>query len=116
MRIRKVSCFVIVLTLVLFSPPLDLAEPQEEQVSATEGVNVSEGLLSGILTVFNVPSRALLCGLSAGWGVIVMGLSMGRGYDLAANDMKASCAGPWVITPQTVREGILKGDKKSSGD
>lgn len=112
MKIRKVLSFVVVLTLVLFSPPLHLAEPQEDQVSASEGVHVGEVLLSGILTVFNIPSRALLCGLSAGWGVIVMGLSMGRGYDLAANDMKDSCAGPWVITPQTVREGILKGDKK----
>ena len=116
MKIRKVLCFIIVLTLVLFSPPLNLAEPQEEQVSAPMGVYVSEVLLSGILTVFNIPFRAVICELGVGWGFLVMGLSMGRGYDLAANDIKDSCAGPWVITPSTIREGILTGDKTSSGD
>ena len=116
MKIRKVSCFIIVLTLVLFSPPLYLAEPQEEQVPATEAVYVSEVLLAGILTVFNIPFRASLCGLGVGWGLLIMGLSFGRGYNLAASDMEDSCAGPWVFTPQTVREGILKWDRTSSGD
>ncbi len=115
MKISKVLCFIIVLTLVQFSPPLNLAEPQEEQVSVPVGVYVGEILLSGILTVFNIPSRAVICGLGAGWGFMVMGLSLGRGYDLAANDMKDSCAGPWFISPSTIREGILKGDKTSSG-
>ncbi len=116
MKISKVSCFIIVLTLMLFSPPLHLAEPQEEQVSAPMGVYVSEVLLSGILTVFNIPSRAALCTMGVGWGLIVMVISYGRGYDLAANDMGDSCAGPWFITPQTIREGILTGDKTSCGD
>jgi hypothetical protein len=116
MKISRVLCFIIVLTLVLFSPPLNLAEPQEEQVSAPMGVYAGEVLLSGILTVFNIPARAVICGLGVGWGFMVMGLSMGRGYDLAANDMEDSCAGPWFITPSTIREGLLTGDKTSSGD
>jgi hypothetical protein len=104
MKIRKVSCFIIVLTLVLFSPPLHLAEPQEEQVSAPEDVHVGEVLLSGFLTTLNIPSRAVLCGVGAGWVLMFVVLTLGRGYDLAANDMKDSCDGPWVITPQTVEE------------
>ena len=103
-KIRKFLFLILFLTTVLFSPPLYPAEPQEGQVPAPEDVYVGEVLLSGILTAFNVSFRGMLCGTVPVWGYIVVGASGGRRYTEAANDMEEGCAGPWVITPQMIKE------------
>ncbi len=105
MKIRRFLFSILFLTAVLFSPPLQPAEPQEEQVPAQEAANVSGTLLAGIITVFNIPSRVILCGVDAGMGLIIVGASGGRRYAQAANVMEEGCAGPWVITPRMISEG-----------
>lgn len=105
MKDRNRFGLILVLTVALLGALVRPAEPQEEQVPAPQAVYVSEPLLAGILTAFNIPSRVLLCGADAVMGFIVVGASGGRRYAQAANIMEEGCAGPWVITPQMIRKG-----------
>lgn len=95
---------MLVLAFTLHGPFMRLIDYQEGPVPTAEGVYVSKVLLSGILTSFNVPFRGLFCGADTVWGFVVVEESGGRRYTQAANVMEEGCAGPWVITPQMIRE------------
>lgn len=108
MIIRKATYLMLVLTIVLHGPLVRLLEAQEEQVPTPEGAYVGESFLAGVVTAFNIPFRGLLCGADTVWGFVVVGASGGRRYTQAANVMEEGCAGPWVITPQMIKEGRPK--------
>ncbi len=116
MVIRKTTYLMLVLTFTLHGPFVRLLDAQEEQVQEQEAADVSGTLLAGIITAFNIPSRVILCGVDAVMGLIIVGASGGRRYAQAANVMEEGCAGPWVITPQMIREGRPTQQDANSGE
>ncbi len=116
MVIRKTTYLILVLTFTLHGSFVRLLDAQEEQAPAQEDVYVGEALLAGVVTAFNIPFRGLLCGADTVWGFVVVGASGGRRYAQAANVMEEGCAGPWVITPQMIREGRPTQQDANSGE
>ncbi len=116
MVIRKTTYLMLLLTFTLHGPFVRLLDAQEEQVPAQEAADVSGTLLAGIITAFNIPFRVILCGVDAGMGLIIVGVSGGRRYAQAANIMEEGCAGPWVITPRMISEGRPAQQDATSGE
>jgi len=110
MKMYKLSCLIVVLTIALSGPILGIAGAQERQVPANNDVTHEKAnpFLAVILTTFNIPFRGLLCVSDVGMGTIIMGASAGRRYSQAADAIEQGCAGPWVLTPRRIREEQLK--------
>ncbi len=108
MKLFKLSNLILVLTIVLSSPILGMAEYEEEkkQEKPQDDVRYKLGkpLLAAILTTFNIPVRGLLCISDIGMGTMIMGVSAGRRFSQAADFIEQGCAGPWILTPHRIRE------------
>ena len=117
MKSPKMVGLVFTLTVSLLGPPRVLAQPQEEQPSAetpAQTVEVEINPLASVLTIMNIPARAVLCGLTGWMASIVMTFSGGMRYADAAKMMEDGCSGPWIITPEMLEKSREK-EKSEAG-
>lgn len=102
MKVGRVT--VAVLVLGLTGQSLAFGEPGEREPVVGRAEGSGESFLAGMLTVVNIPTRGVACGLSGVLGLVVMRASGGARYGLAADIMRDGCSGPWIITPEMLRE------------
>jgi hypothetical protein len=58
---------------------------------------------AAVASVFSVPGRAILCGIGAASGVVLMVLTFGSGYGAAKAAAEEGCGGTWVVTAEDLR-------------
>ncbi len=80
--------------------PATAAEPTDAQKAG-----------AGLMNVFHVPGKAIVCGIGTLTTVTVLLITFGSGYRAAARVFDEGCGGDWVITPDHVSGKIPpKGD------
>jgi len=68
---------------------------QQAGMEPTDGQKTAAGLMN----VFHVPGKAIVCGLGTLSTVGILLLTLGSGYRFAARVFDEGCGGDWVITP-----------------
>jgi hypothetical protein len=60
---------------------------------------------AGVADAWYVPGKALACGGAALLSAVTMTVTFGLEYETASQIMHGGCSGPWVASPQVVRDG-----------
>ena len=68
---------------------------QQAGMEPTDGQKTAAGLMN----VFHVPGKAIVCGLGTARTIAVLLLTFGSAYRMAARVFDEGCGGDWVITP-----------------
>ena len=67
---------------------------QQAGMEPTDGQKAAAGLMN----VFHVPGKAIVCGVGTLTSITVLLLTFGSGYRAAARVFDEGCGGDWVIT------------------
>ena len=57
------------------------------------------GVAAGMATTFLIPGRIITCGLGSGVAAVLLGLTLGTSYRMAARIIEEGCGGKWVVNP-----------------
>ncbi|MBI2360164.1 MAG: OmpA family protein [Deltaproteobacteria bacterium] len=102
MKVGRITAALLVLSLMGQPPAFGEVGEKEPVAGRAEGSH--ESSLAGVLTAANIPMRGVACGLTGVLALVVMTASGGARYGLAADIMRDGCSGPWIITPEMLKE------------
>lgn len=54
---------------------------------------------AGMASAFLIPGRIITCGLGTGVAAVLLGLTLGTSYRMAARILDEGCGGKWVVSP-----------------
>ena len=57
-----------------------------------------------VANVWYVPGRAMVCAGAALLSVVTMTMTFGQEYETASEIMHGGCSGPWLASPQEIRD------------
>ena len=113
----KLTCLVVAVALIasgVLAPISAAAQSQSGQPDMSQQALEASSkatehdqayrIGAGVATAFSAPGRAILCGIGGVTGVVVMLLTFGTGYGAAKAVAEEGCRGPWVVTPDDLRE------------
>ncbi len=73
--------------------------------SSVPGPAAEDRLGAGVADAWYVPGKALACGGAALLSAVTMTVTFGLEYETASQIMHGGCSGPWLASPQVVRNG-----------
>ncbi len=91
---------LLVSLLIETSAPSSWAQ---ETSHVTEAPGPGATAAAVLSNAFYVPGKAIVCGVSGGLWVAAMVLTFGSLYQEAADFVKGSCGGQWVLTGEDMR-------------
>ena len=100
--VTSIVAFVLVSGLGQFASTALAAEEAQESV----GAQFAYGASSTLLTVVHVPLKVALCGTTTVLSGVAYLLTLGNQHVAkdASDTVKGVCAGPYIITPQRLRD------------